>query len=74
VSVNGETVTADHVLVAVGGSPRVPDIPGKEHVITSDGFFELEKQPKHVVVVGGGYVQHAPAEVACFSSLFKYPQ
>ena len=49
------------MLIAVGGAPRLPTIPGAEHVITSDGFFELESQPKNVVVVGGGYIA---AEIA----------
>uniref|UniRef100_A0A060T9F0 Glutathione reductase n=1 Tax=Blastobotrys adeninivorans TaxID=409370 RepID=A0A060T9F0_BLAAD len=49
--------TADKILIAAGGSPAVPkDIPGAEHGITSDGFFELETQPKKVVVVGAGYI------------------
>jgi glutathione reductase (NADPH) len=56
VEVGGERITADHVLVAVGGTPRVPDIPGAALGITSDGFFELETQPARMAVVGGGYI------------------
>lgn len=56
VEVNGKTVTAERILVAVGGWPSVPDIPGKEHVITSNEFFHLEEMPKRVIVVGGGYI------------------
>ncbi len=56
VEVNGDRLTADHVLVAVGGMPSWPDIPGAEHGISSDGFFELERCPERVVVVGGGYI------------------
>jgi len=54
----GETVyTADHVLIATGGVPSVPDeLPGAEHCLTSDGFFELEAMPKSVAVVGAGYI------------------
>jgi glutathione reductase (NADPH) len=49
--------TADHILIATGGYPIVPDdIPGAEHGITSDGFFELETQPKKAVLVGAGYI------------------
>ena len=49
--------TADHILIATGGYPVVPtDIPGGEHGITSDGFFELHEQPKKVVLVGAGYI------------------
>ena len=56
VSVNGEEYSADHILIAVGGRPSVPSLPGVEHCITSDGFFALENQPKKVAVVGGGYI------------------
>lgn len=55
--VNGETYTADHIVIATGSRPVLPkDIPGAELGITSDGFFELEEQPKKVAVVGGGYI------------------
>lgn len=41
-------LTAPHVMIAVGGQPTRPPIPGAEHCITSDGFFDLETQPKKV--------------------------
>lgn len=57
---NGNKVkqyTADHILIATGGAPRVPEgIPGAEYGITSDGFFQLEKQPKRVAIIGAGYI------------------
>jgi glutathione reductase (NADPH) len=56
IEVNGETYTADHILIATGGRPTIPDIPGSEHGITSDGFFALNEQPKRVAVVGAGYI------------------
>lgn len=56
VEVNGETYTADHILIATGGRPVIPTIPGAEYGITSDGFFELEDLPKRVAVVGAGYI------------------
>ncbi len=56
VVVNGEQYTADHILIAVGGKPRILDVPGNELGITSDGFFELTAQPKNVVIIGGGYI------------------
>jgi len=56
VDVSGKRCTADHVLIATGGRPVVPEIPGADLGITSDGFFELETQPKRVVIVGGGYI------------------
>ncbi len=55
--VGAKEYTADHILIAVGGQPKMLDIPGaKEHAITSDGFFELPTQPKRVGVVGAGYI------------------
>lgn len=57
IEVNGEIITADHIVIAPGGYPTIPsDIPGSEYGITSDGFFELKEQPKKVVVVGAGYI------------------
>lgn len=56
VSINGKTVTAKYILVATGGWPVVPDIPGKEHAITSNEAFFLESLPKRVLMVGGGYI------------------
>lgn len=56
VEVNGEHYTADHILIAVGGRPSIPNIPGAEHGIDSNGFFELDAQPKRVAVVGAGYI------------------
>lgn len=52
-----EQVTANHILIATGGTPRIPQgIPGAELGINSDGFFALEQQPKRVAVVGAGYI------------------
>ncbi|GAB7218924.1 glutathione-disulfide reductase [Vibrio comitans] len=56
VEVDGEQYTADHILIAVGGRPTIPNIPGAEHGIDSNGFFDLEAQPKRVAVVGAGYI------------------
>jgi glutathione reductase (NADPH) len=56
VKVGDQLITAEHILIATGGQPMVPEIPGKEHILDSDGFFELKKQPKRVVVVGAGYI------------------
>ena len=47
---------AQTILVAVGGSPWVPEFPGSGHVITSDQFFFLEQMPRRTLVVGGGYI------------------
>ncbi len=56
VEVDGQQYAAKHIVIATGGRPIVPDLPGAELGITSDGFFELEQQPRRVVVVGAGYV------------------
>eukprot|EP00045_Choanoeca_perplexa_P002718 m.26148 g.26148 ORF g.26148 m.26148 type:complete len:454 (-) comp11663_c0_seq1:39-1400(-) len=56
VDVDGTQYTAEHIVIATGGYPTVPDIPGAELGITSDGFFELEDLPKKVLVVGAGYI------------------
>jgi len=54
--VNGEHYTAEHIVIATGGRPQIPDIEGAELGIDSNGFFELTEQPKKVVVVGAGYI------------------
>jgi glutathione reductase (NADPH) len=56
VSVDGREYEADRIVIATGGKPMVPDIPGAELGITSDGFFELEERPQRVLIAGSGYV------------------
>ena len=56
VEVNGEHITADHITIAVGGRAMIPDVPGAEHGIDSDGFFALNERPNKAVVVGAGYI------------------
>ena len=56
VTVGSHTYSAERILVATGGWPFVPDIPGREHAITSNEAFFLEALPPRVVVVGGGYI------------------
>ncbi|QDF76941.1 MULTISPECIES: glutathione-disulfide reductase [Shewanella] len=56
IEVNGEHYSADHILIATGGTPTIPNIPGAEYGIDSDGFFALNEQPKRVAVVGAGYI------------------
>jgi glutathione reductase (NADPH) len=59
-----KTFNAAHILIATGGTPSVPDFPGREHVVTSDSMFDLAPFPRRLVVVGGGYI-------ACeFASIF----
>ena len=56
VRVGERELQARHVLIATGSHPHVPSIPGAELGITSDGFFDLERQPERVAIVGAGYV------------------
>ena len=56
VEVAGRSYTAAHILVATGGWPTLPAIPGIEHCITSNEALELSDLPRRVLVVGGGYV------------------
>ncbi|AGI32036.1 TPA: glutathione-disulfide reductase [Mannheimia haemolytica] len=51
-----EEVTADHILIATGGRPTVPNVKGAEYGITSDGVFALDALPKSVAIVGAGYI------------------
>jgi glutathione reductase (NADPH) len=52
----GERVTAERILIATGGWPNVPDVPGKELAITSNEAFFLPDLPKRILIVGGGYI------------------
>jgi len=56
VDVDGRSLKVRHILVATGGTPFVPDIPGTEHVLVSDAIFDLDPFPRRLVVVGGGYI------------------
>ena len=56
VEVNGEQITADHILIATGGRPSMPKIKGAEYGINSDGVFALDKLPQRVAVIGAGYI------------------
>ena len=56
---SGKTVTAQKILIAVGGRPWRPDsaeLPGVEHTITSNEVFEMDEVPKRLIVAGGGYI------------------
>ena len=62
VKVGDRQVTADKILIAVGGYPVKPNIPGIEYAITSDDIFHLKEQPQRLVILGGGYIG---SEFAC---------
>lgn len=56
IEVDGDRFTAERILVATGGKPLLPDIPGAEHALTSDDVFKIDALPMHAMVVGAGYV------------------
>ena len=63
--VDGQAVTAQNILIATGGRPHVPEILGRDLVVSSNEMFDLDPFPKRLVVVGGGYI-------ACeFASIFN---
>ena len=65
VTVGAQRYSANNILIATGGQPSVPEIAGREHVITSNEIFDIDPFPKRLLVVGGGYI-------ACeFASIFK---
>ena len=56
IEVNGKRYSAERILIATGGWPSIPDIPGREFAISSNEAFFLEQLPKRAIVVGGGYI------------------
>jgi glutathione reductase (NADPH) len=56
VAAGGRTLEAPHIIIATGGRPAVPKIPGAELGLTSDDFFLLPERPQRVAVVGGSYI------------------
>jgi len=56
VEVGGKSYTAENIMIAVGGWPETPKIPGIEHVISSNEALDLPSRPKRIVIVGGGYI------------------
>ena len=53
---SGETYQSQHILIATGAYPTIPDLPGADLGMTSDGFFDLENVPRRAAVVGSGYI------------------
>lgn len=56
VELGGKRYSAKHILIATGGWPQIPEVPGHEHAIGSNEAFFLEQLPKRVLIVGGGYI------------------
>lgn len=59
---DGTRITAGHILVATGGHPVRPDLSGAEHAMVSDDIFHMERLPKSILIIGGGYIA---CEFAC---------
>ncbi len=53
---NQRTITGENIVIAVGGTPFVPPMEGKEYTITSDEVFDLPKLPQKPIIIGGGYI------------------
>ena len=56
VEVGSQKITADKILIAIGGHPNKLDIPGSEHTVTSDKMFHLPQLPQKIAIIGGGYI------------------
>ena len=56
VAVGDKHYSADKILIATGGWPHIPDFPGSELAVTSNEIFDLDQFPRHLVIVGGGYI------------------
>jgi glutathione reductase (NADPH) len=57
-------IEGDHILIATGAKPTKLDIPGQEHVVTSDQFLELDRLPNNILFIGGGYISFEFAHIA----------
>jgi glutathione reductase (NADPH) len=64
VAVGQDSLLAKHIVIATGARPATLNIPGEEHVTTSDKFLELDELPKRIVFIGGGYISFEFAHVA----------
>ncbi|PPD40382.1 MAG: glutathione-disulfide reductase [Methylobacter sp.] len=56
VRVGDQQYRCGRILIATGGWPAIPDMPGKEHIVSSNEMFALEALPKRILIVGGGYI------------------
>ena len=65
VEVDGTLRSAERILIATGGNAIVPDIPGREHALTSNAVFSLEELPESMMMVGAGYIALELGSVLC---------
>lgn len=64
IEVGDDQIEGDYIVIATGSKPRELNIPGEEHIITSDEFMELENLPDNIVFLGGGYISFEFANIA----------
>lgn len=64
VTVGDESISAKNIVIATGATPRELEMPGSQHIITSDQFLELESLPEDILFVGGGYISFELAHIA----------
>ncbi len=64
IAVGNDVLEARHIVVATGAMPRKLGIPGEDFVTTSEQFLDLDKLPKRIVFIGGGYISFEFAHVA----------
>jgi len=64
IEVNGNEITGNHIVIATGAKPRPLQIPGEEHVITSERFLMLDSLPSSIVFIGGGLISFEFAHIA----------
>jgi len=65
VEIDGTVCSAERLLIATGGTPILPDIPGREHAVTSDALFQLRELPDSMMMVGAGYIALELGSVFC---------
>jgi|TARA_B110000285_G_C14777479_1_gene446897 glutathione reductase (NADPH) len=59
----GKKLSADHIMISSGSSPSSPSFPGSEHCWSSDDIFTMERLPKSMIVIGGGYIGVEMAQI-----------
>lgn len=64
IQVQDQTLFGRYIFIGTGAVPRSLNIPGEEHIVTSEGFLELENLPESIIFIGGGYISFEFAHVA----------
>ncbi|MFD1670702.1 dihydrolipoyl dehydrogenase family protein [Agrilactobacillus yilanensis] len=64
IQVNQAVITADDFIIATGQRPKLLDVPGKDHLLTSSDFLSLKQMPEEIAIIGGGYIAFELASIA----------